>query len=316
VSAAIGVTRSTFHLAWFAATAGLGVWLTARGSRRMVVASALIPGVLLATVYVKNLMLFGEFAVSTFGPASYTLVTVDRLPDEVRDAWISEGRLSAFAAMSVYSPPRDYARFFATPNHDRWPPQLTRLDHRGVAAANFNHWWLLEVHRTRRNDVLYYLRDRPLDYVANVLEGVRDMFRASTTWHPRDGTPASPHYQHRQVLGAYERWFNRVVHTAPLAPFGLYVFLPAVLLWACAHAWPLVRSDDPATRARAALLVFCVCQTVYVVAASSMLTLLESSRYRFQVEWAIWLLTAVCLSTITAKVSAASRTRRAAVRLS
>ena len=316
VSAAVGLTRSTFHLAWFAAVAGLGAWLTARGARRVVVASALIPGVLLATVYAKNLMLFGEFAVSTFGPASYTLVTVDHLPDEVRDAWISQGRLSAFAAMSVYSPPRDYSRFFATPNHEAWPSQLTRLDHRGVAAANFNHWWLLEVHRARRHDAMYYLRERPLGYVANVLEGLRDMFGASTTWHPRDRTPASPHYQHRQVLGGYERWFNRVVHAGPVAPFGLYIFLPAVLLWTCAHLRPLVRSGDPATRARGALLAYCVFQTLYVVAASSMLTFLESSRYRFQVEWAIWLMTAVCFAAITSKVVAASRTRMAAIRLS
>ena len=300
--AIVGVTRSTFHLVWFVAIASLGMALTVRG-KRIVVGAALIPAAVLVTLYLKNAVLFGEFAASTFGPASYTLITVDRLPDAVRDAWISEGRLSPFAAMSVYAPPRDYARFFATPEHDGWPPQLTRLDHRGVEAANFNHWWLLEVHRARRGDVLYYLRHRPLDYVANVIEGLRDMFGPTTTWHPRDDTAVSPHYQHRQVLGDYEHWFNRVVHTGPVAPVGLYVLLPLLLLWACVHSWPLVRAGDPATRARGALLLFCVFQIVYVVAASSMLTFLESSRYRFQVEWAIWLLAAAWVSTMTSKVT-------------
>jgi hypothetical protein len=298
VSAAIACTRSSFHLAWFVAMVGLGGWLTGRGSRRVVVAAALVPAGLLVSLYGKNLLLFGEFAASTFGPASYTLVTVAHLPADVRDAWIRERRLSPFAATSVYAPPREYARYFATPEHDQWPHQLTRLEHRDVPAANFNHWWLLDVHRARRADVLYYLRVRPLDYMSNVAAGVRDMFGASTTWHPRDGTSASPHYQHRQVLGGYEAWFNRLLHSVPIAPVGLYVFLPLVLVWSLAHARTLVRDGDHASRARGALLIFCVLQIVYVVAASTMLTFLESARYRFQVEALIWLLTAACISSL------------------
>jgi hypothetical protein len=298
VCAAIGATRSSFHLAWFVALLGLSLWCVARGSRRLVTAAALMPGLLLLTLYGKNLWVFGEFAASTFGPASYTLVTVARLPHDVRDAWIRDGKLSSFAMTSVYAPPREYARHFATPQHDRWPAQLTRLDHREVRAANFNHWWLLEVHRARRADVLQYLRHRPLDYLRNVAVGLRDLFGPSTAWHPRDGTPASPHYQHQQVLGGYEVWFNRLLHSVPVAPMGFYIFLPLILVWTIALAWRLVPASDPASRARGALLIFCVFQIVYVVAASSMLTFLESARYRFQVEWAIWLMTAVCMSSL------------------
>lgn len=297
VCAAIAVTRSSFHLAWFVAVAGLGAWFAARGSRRAVVAAAIAPGLLLVALYGKNLWLFGEFAASTFGPASYTLVTVAHLPPDVRDAWVREGKLSPFATTSVYAPPRDYARYFADPEHERWPPQLTRLEHREVSAPNFNHWWLLEVHRARRADALAYLRDRPRDYVANVAAGLRDMFGPSTAWHPRDGTPASPHYQHQRVLGGYEAWFNRVLHSLPVAPIGLYIVLPVIVVWALALAWKLLRSGGNANRARAALLIFCVFQIVYVVAASSMLTFLESARYRFQIEWAIWLIVAACIAS-------------------
>jgi hypothetical protein len=258
--------------------------------------AAIVPAVLLVALYGKNLWLFGEFAASTFGPASLTLVTVAHLPADVRDAWVRDGKLSPFAMTSVYAPPRDYARYFADPEHERWPSQLTRLEHREVSAANFNHWWLLEVHRARRADVLYFLRDRPLDYVRNAAAGLGEMFGPSTAWHPRDGTPASPHYQHQQVLGRYEAWFNRLLHSVPVAQIGLYIFLPVVLVWTIALAWRLARAGDPASRARGALLFFCVFQIVYVVAASTMLTFLESARYRFQVEWAIWLITAVCIS--------------------
>lgn len=314
LSAAVAVTRSTFHLAWFVALLALATWLTPRHARRTVLGAALLPGLLLLTVYSKNLLLFGEFAASTFGPASLTLVTVNHLPPATRNAWMAEGRLSPYAAVSVYAPPRDYAPFFSTPDHDRWPAQLTRLEHRSVGAANFNHWWLLDVHRARRRDVLNYLRERPLEYVANVARGLRDMLSPTTTWHPRDDTTRSPHHEHREVLGGYERLFNTLLHKAPFAPVGLYLFLPALLLWASAAAWRVVRVGDraePAARARGALLVLCVFQILYVVAASTMLTFLESSRYRFQIEWAIWLLAALFCATAMRRLLSLTRSRPA-----
>jgi hypothetical protein len=310
VCAAIGATRSSFHLAWFVAVAGLGAWCVGPGSRRQVVMAAMVPATLLVALYGKNLWLFDEFAASTFGPASLTLVTVAQLPPDVRDTWVREGKLSPFATTSVYAPPRDYARYFADPEHERWPPQLTRLEHVAVSAPNFNHWWLLEVHRARRADGIAYLSDRPRDYLKTVVVGLRDLLGPSTTWHPRTGTPASPHYQHQQVLGGYEAWFNRLLHTAPVAPIGLYAFLPVILVWGGVLAWPLIRAGDQVHRARGALLLFCGFQIVYVAAASTMLTFLESARYRFQVEWAIWLLTAACVASLRSRRSSQpSRTR-------
>lgn len=305
VGAAICVTRSTFHLAWLLAAAGLAVPFIEPGARVVLLRTLLLPAGLVAALYLKNLLLFGDFGASTFGPASYTLVTVDRLPAAERDRLVEQGLLSPFARISVYAPPRQYADFFTTADRPGWPPQLTRLEHRGVAAPNFNHWWLLDVHRTRRSDVLYYLRTRPFEYLANVAEGLRAMHEPSTTWHPRDGTAASPHYRHRQVLGFYEAWFNRLVHGWPRAPIGLYAFLPLLIAWAGVHGWRLARSADRGLQARGVLLLFCAFQIVYVEAASSMLTFLESSRYRFQVEWAIWLLAAVAIANGVSRARAA-----------
>ncbi len=300
VCALISATRSTFHLAWYVLVAALGAWVCDRGARRRVLAAVAIPGVMLVALYAKNAVLFGAFASSTFGPASYTLVTTARLPAEVRDAWIAEGRLSRFAAISVYAPPREYAPFFETSEHAGWPPQLTRLEHTAVTAPNFNHWWLLDVHRARMADVRYYLRMRPADYGAAVLAGLEDLFGPTTAWHPRDRGAAlitspereaggSPHEGHREELGRYEVWFNRLVHGFPVAPVGLYLFVPVPLIWGAARARSLVRHPDRDERARGALLWLLLLQIAFVVLASSMLTALEAARYRFQIEWMIWL---------------------------
>lgn len=310
----IGVTRSTFHLAWYVLVAGLGAWACDRGARRRVLAAVAIPGVMLVAVYAKNAVLFGAFAVSTFGPASYTLVTVARLPVEVRDAWIAQGRLSPFAAVSVYAPPREYARFFETPDLTGWPPQVTRLEHPAVTAANFNHWWLLEVHRARMADVRHHLWTRPVDYAAAVLAGLGDLFGPTTTWHPRDhtagprapesksGQDGSPHEGHRQVLGSYEAWFNRLVHGFPIAPIGLYLLLPVPLTWAAARARSQVLDSDRGVRVQGAVLLLLLLQIAFVVLASTMLTALEAARYRFQVEWMIWVVVTLFATNLYGQV--------------
>jgi hypothetical protein len=309
--ALVGVFRSTFHLVWFAAMCVMAIWLVPRAGRGRVLRAAILPALCLVALYAKNFVLFETFAASTFGPASNTLITVDHLSDDERDAWIREGWLSPFAAVSVYAPPRAYASFFAGADNPRWPPQLTRLEHRAVRAANYNHWWLLEVHEERSRDVWTYLRRRPVGYLRNVAVGLRDMFAPTTAWHPRDGGDAAPHRQHRAVLGGYERAFNRTLHTWPIAPAGIYLFLPLVLGGAVAVAWPLVRNvTDVEGRARGALLLFCAFQVVYVTAASSMLTFLESPRYRFQIEWAIWLLTLAGVAALRATVARRSHSSR------
>jgi hypothetical protein len=181
-----------------------------------------------------------------------------------------------------------------------WPPQLTELERPTVHAPNFNHWVILEANRQRNADAWYYLRTQPLDYMTNVLHGLRDLFAPSTEWHPYTGTERSPHYQHRLVLGGYEAFINRLVHGFPVAPVGLYVFLPFVMFWAARRAWHLVRSDDAAAMARGAMLWLCLLDIGYVIAISSAFTFLESSRYRYQVESLIWLITALCVSRVWA----------------
>lgn len=294
----IGLTRSTFHLVWFAAVVALALTLVDRRARRTVAAAAIIPAALLLALYTKNLLVFGDFTASTFAPTAYSVATVGRLPPAVRDAWMAEGAISSFAGVNVYAWPRDYAPFVHGRERPGWPPQLTRLEQVQVHAANFNHWWLLEANRARKHDALVYLQRRPLDYLATVAEGLRQMFGPSTVWHPYDDAPVSPHARHRLVLGWYESLYNRLLHRFPLAPVGVYVLFPIAFVWSGFHVWTLRRSADGEQRARAALLALCTMQMSYVIAASTMLTYREWSRYRYPIEWMMWLTAAALAASV------------------
>lgn len=297
VCATIGLTRTTFHLIWFIAMLGFALMCVDRQARRPVLAGALLPALVLTGLYTKNLLIFGEFAASTFGPSSLTHITISQLPPAIKAAWINEGRIAPVEALSPYAPPREYLALAEVKSARNWPAQMTRLEQPSVSAANFNHWLLLAHQSERRADALYYLRERPLDYLQTVLRGTRDMFSPSTTWHPRDGTDRSPHYQHRQILGWYESFFNRIVHRLP-APVGLYALLPLVCLWTLVQAWTLRTSDRQDVRLRGALLAFCLFQICYVVAFTNVITFLESSRYRYQVEPFILLLSALAIASV------------------
>jgi hypothetical protein len=229
------------------------------------------------------------------------LVTVRRLPQETRDAWIREGKLSPFAAISVFAGPREYLPYFATSRNDSWPPMMNTLERPSLGAPNFNHWFLLEVQRQRRADALYYLKARPLEYATTVLEGVELMFQPSTEWHPNDRDASGAHYQHRQVLGPYEHLYNRLVHGFPFAPVGLYVFLPLSYLWAIGALCSLLRSRAPNKMPHAGLLCFCIIQIGFVVVTCSLFTFRESARYRYEIEPMIWLIVASSVGWLWAR---------------
>jgi len=114
ICSAIGWARSTFHLVWFAAMLGLAVWFSHRSGRRRVLSAAALPAAWLVALYAKNLVVFGVLGASTSGPANLTEMTVRRLPAEVRDAWVKEGKLSLFASVDIFAGPRAYLPYFAS----------------------------------------------------------------------------------------------------------------------------------------------------------------------------------------------------------
>jgi hypothetical protein len=279
--------------------AAVAMWFqSSHDRRRVVMAAAVAPAVLLLSLYVKNLIVFDTFSAFTYGPSSYTHVTVSALSPDERAAWVREHRLSRFAALSPYAGPREYLRVFSGPQPSGWPSQMTQLERPSVHAPNFNHWVILEANRERNGDAFYYLRTQPLDYATRALQGLRDFFTASTEWHPYTGSERSPHHEHRKVLGEYESLVNRLVHGFPVAPVGLYALLPLVIALTTRRAWQFIQSGDSVLMNRGAMLFLCLLNVAYVVVISSMATFLESSRYRFQVESLIWLMTAFCIADL------------------
>jgi hypothetical protein len=293
VCALLGLLRSALHLVWFLAILGASLWLV-KDARRKILLAAAAPAAVLLLLYTKNWLVFGVFDSQTQSGGNAILITTYHMPRGLRKAWVEQGKLSPFADMSFAAPPRDFLPYFNTTENELWPEhQLTELERPSNGAPNYNHWFFLEVNQWRRQDAMYCLTHRPRQYVRTVFgRSLPQAFSPSTRWHPFTGKPASPHYAHHQVLGAYEDVYNRVLHQLFLAPVGFYVFLPLCLYWVAKRAWPLVRSADEQERAVGALWYFCLLQIGYLVTVIALLTWGENARYRYIVEPLIWLVAA------------------------
>jgi hypothetical protein len=295
ICAVLGWLYTTFHLFWFVMLAGVALLFAGRGGRRTVLLGAAFPLLVLTSLYAKNYALFGVFGATSWGGANVTLSTTQRMPAQLKREWIESGRLSPFAGISVFAGPSEYLRFLPPDLHFPWPGsnELTRPS---VAAPNFNHGLFLEVNRQRAKDAAHFIRHAPLEYVRNVFaKNLPALFSSTTHWHKLDKEPGSPHYEHRQVLGGYERLYDQLVHSWPLRPVGLYLFFPVFVVWGGVRTWQGLRSKGEQERRQAVLLGFCLLQVAFVVSASSAFSSVESARYRYAVEPFIWAVVVVGL---------------------
>ena len=290
VAAVLVVLRSAFHLMWFALVLVCLLAVVPKTARRSVLVGALAPALLSLALYVKNWARFGVFGATSWGGANVAAVTTARLGPEVRRQWVNEGRLSPYAELSVFSPPRAYLRFFDGSESERYP-ELGALERPSLGSPNFNHWFFLVVNPARAADARRYLAERPFDYVSTVFgRNLKQFFGPTTRWHPYDHTPSSPHRAHRALLGGYERAYDGLVHGFPFSPVGLYVFLPLLLVASARRVVTSLRTRSKRARTEALVLGFVVVQIVFVMAVSVAFTYGECSRYRFLIEPLIWLL--------------------------
>jgi len=311
--AVLGWIRSALHMVWFIGLVLLSVLVVPRAARRSVALAALGPLVLLGSLYLKNYLVFGVFDAQSQSGGNFTLITTHHMPRPLRKQWVREGKISPFADMSFAAPPSDFLPYFESPLNPAYPHNQA-LERPTLHAPNYNHWFFLTVNDKRRADASYCLRERPWEYVHTVLvRSLPQAFSPSTRWHPRTGTPSSPHAAHRAVLGGYEDLYNRLVHGLPLRPYGLYVFFPVLLGFASVGAWRRLRREaegnTPARaddRAAGALVLVCALQILYLIAITALLTYGENARYRYIVEPLIWVVSAAGLLELRAWVRARS----------
>jgi hypothetical protein len=283
--AAISLLRASFHLVWVLFVVGLVAFFYEK-NRRVVLAAALAPVLAVVAVYAKNFALFGFFGISSWTGFNLANVTILRLSEGERRAWIDEGKIHPVSGIRLYSGLTAYAPYVDL-SQKRGVPVLDRLEH-AEGMPNFNHWAYIELSRLRMADDRYYLSQRRREYLETVVAGVVDYFGPTTRWHPLDPT-GSPHREIRETLEPWENLYNRAVHGGRFGPFGRYLILVGFIVYgvgaALRAAWRQ-RFKGCLEEKVVLFLAFCC---FYVPGLSCLVEIGELERYRFTVEAFMWI---------------------------
>ena len=298
------LVRSMMHPAWLALVAGLVFVLS--GFRWRVLAGAAPALGVVGALLAKNLVLFGFLGLSSWGPLNLVGVTVERLPPELREAMIADGRLSKLSGLYSF-PYIEELLPLLPPIAKTGEPVLDNLN-KANGLPNYNHMAMLVASKLRMPDAVAALKADPLNYARVLAISFYHFERPSNEF--RDALV------NRALIYPWARWVNAVVGLQPAAwteavydreapgpawrrvsvgsVLVLLGFLVAVGVGGIRVARVVcARGQAPAEMTALAVVLF---TGLFVVCVSSALDVTENHRARFTVAplltlGAVWLVT-------------------------
>jgi hypothetical protein len=282
--AVVCLTRSLYHLVYLLAAAAF----LARGWRdgRRALVAAVVPLLLVVSLYAKNKALFGHFAASTWTGMSLGHLTTDALPPGEAEALVDAGTLSPASRVPAYSRARVYQGAYFE------PPPATRVralywEEKTTGAPNYNHAAYVRISEDLLRDSLWVLRHRPQVYLASVREAWAVYFRGPGELRFLGAEnidavrPASELYD--AVFFLRRATPDAADEREPGRYWALIVGLPLVFVVGLTSA--LGRGPGARLDRGARLLVGFLCFTIaYVAVVGNSLELGENNRFRFETD--------------------------------
>jgi hypothetical protein len=134
---------------------------------------------LLSLLYVKNLVLFGEFAPSTWVGMNLARVTIRRLGHDRREALIRQGVLSDVAGVRPFAPLRDYPARLSDVGGFEGVACLRDVV-KSTGAPNMNHLAYVGISSLYLHDALRVVWHEPSAYLRGVREAWFDYLSSAT----------------------------------------------------------------------------------------------------------------------------------------
>ncbi len=170
--------RTVFHLAYFMATAGVLLAVSWPNRKRIILAAAL-PFVLVASLYCKNLLLFGGFNTSSWLGVNAWSVATNNVPWEERQQLVAEGKLSELSLIGRFSPLAKYPVRYRQVKGFENIASLRQLI-KSTGSENFNHLAYVGISNQYFEDFLSVLRERPKAYINGLLKSWLTYFKSSS----------------------------------------------------------------------------------------------------------------------------------------
>jgi hypothetical protein len=267
--------RSLFHLGYFLLAAGFLIAAFPPKERRRVLLLGLAPLLLVFGFYLKNQLLFGKFAASTWLGMNFANVTLKNVPEPERRRLVAEGVLSPVALIPPFSEVSAYPPALQAIPPGIHAPALTQPV-KPSGTPNYNHFAYLAISEQYLRDDLLVVRNAPAAFWKGMGRGWVLYFEPATNYYL---------LPNREKLGAW-LWFCDTLAYGRLpfayafgrAPYvGLLLGLPFLVVYAL---W-LARRGADLSRAQRFTLLFLAANILYVALLGNLMEMGENNRFRF-----------------------------------
>jgi hypothetical protein len=258
-----------YQLPYFAITVA-GLVLMRSGNRRVILLGAMMPFVLLCALYLKNEVLFGVPATSSWGGMSLAKLTIKYLSRDTVQSLVTSGALSPISLVEPFSAPNAYpAEYFTTEGFDS--VQAISAPWKSTGVENLNHIGYIRISGQYLKDSLYVLRRYPSRFA----RASRDAWRIYGWSSSQDRQLLA----HRNSLAAWNRLFDIVVYGR--RPDGrLFVGLLIALSLAIVFGAIAALSPDVPPQSRL-FLAYALFNIVWLAVMGNTIEMGENNRFRF-----------------------------------
>ena len=267
--------NSSFQPVWFAGVIGLLAWFAYRRLRPVLPLCGGLFALMLALV-LKNGLVLGSFATSSWYGMNFARITTFQLPKAEREQLVRDGELSSLALVEPFSPA---VRFQA--RQKTGVPALDD-DARRDGTTNYNSAAYLDASKIYLRDALWVVRNRPRAYWHGVVQAIEIYCEPAATG--LDYWIGDLHFVmplRRGNMGPWIAIYDRSLR--PVAIDGLQtsvVLLAVVPLLLCFYIVTLFRSRRH-LGPEGLTLLFATLAVLYVMATGVLLDVGENNRMRF-----------------------------------
>jgi hypothetical protein len=291
--ASIALTRSLFHILWFVVIA-VALMLYRKEDRRVIARTALLPFLLILSLYIKNAVMVGSFSSSTWLGMNLARATTFLLPEEVRSREVEQGKLSPLAMVGPFSGLSAYRTF----PHPIRKTGIAVLDQemKSTGAINVNNLEYVDISRAYLADALYVMIHYPGTYLKGTAHAYYTYFLPASNYYYLDAN--------RKHIRGFERIYN-LIFCGQLMPYDagtkdetsegyvgermltrgwlLVIGLPLL----CIYGFLLLRSLPAGwaiSSPFALTLLFMLLNILYVTIIGNAVEIGENQRFRFTIE--------------------------------
>lgn len=296
---AVCATRSLFHPIYFVVVLViLAVYLPR--ARPQLARAAVVPGILLLALLLKNLVFFGQFGTSTWLGMNLWRIASTELSDRELARLEESGELSAVAPIQPFSRLEDYpAAYSRTPERPDIP--ALAAPRRSTGAVNFNHEAYIGIARSYFRDSTWILGHRPADYLLGMAKAwyyyLTPQTRILNLQAQRDQIAGYARCEELVLYGELPSGFRFKARERPIYLFSL-VTIPALLAYALRLSFR--RDAAVAAPARRTVLAFLTFTTLFVALVGNSLEVFENQRFRFMTDPFLAVFLALALARIGA----------------